>query len=76
MESKSCLPIKDLQEEMKQYEKYKPVEIYLDHCQKYAQQYLEQSEIKIEDYQFTIEDVENQVISNKLMEILKLQEAD
>ena len=66
----------DLQEEFRLYEKSRPETIYLEHCKTYAKQYLEESKIGIENYEFTIEDVEKGVISNKLMEILRLQEAD
>ena len=49
-----------------------PEMIYLDHCQKYAEQYMDLDKIHIEDYKFTTKDVEERVISNKLMEILRL----
>ena len=66
----------DLKEELKEYSKMSPEGIYLDHCQKYAKQYLDVDKIVIEEYKFTTKDVEDRVISNKLMEILRLQEAD
>ena len=42
--------IMDLKEEFAKYEKSRPETIYLDHCQKYAKDFLEESKIEIPDY--------------------------
>ena len=54
----------------------RPVEIYLDHCKRYASSYLQVNKIRIQDYRFSKLELQNKVVTKKFYEILSLQEAD
>ena len=47
-------------DQMKNYNK-KPIDLYLDHCQKYSKANLMQKTIEIKDYSVQFRDVENQI---------------
>ena len=68
----------------KEYEEYgrrgekgitlKPIEIYLNDCQKYAESNLGKEKINIEAYQFCGSDFRDQVISTRIIENLQNDE--
>ncbi len=54
----------------------KPVEIYLDHCKTYAEAYIKTRQTIIEHYKFCRKDLDDHVVTNKLYDLLRLQEND
>ena len=58
-DQKACIPIMSLKEEIKSYADIlqKPVEIYLDHCKKYAASYTQTKQTVIQDYKFSRKDL-------------------
>ena len=70
-----CVEIKSLKKEYQEYGKeeitYKPVDIYLKHCQEYANTNLKDAQIEVEGYQFRRQDFIQQQISIKFIEQLQ-----
>ena len=52
------------------------MEIYLDHCKSYAKSYIQTKQTIIEHYKFTKKDMKDHIVTNKLFELLHLQEYD